>query len=157
MFSIFFIRGFLFRYFFTCRNIMDKALCYKLQELMKWMIFINLLNPSNCTGPRGSLCPWQKWIPVAEKKLFWGVECGRCMRLTTSLPYVSWLSRHCVILNISQPFKPPWPVRGIALRFVSHKINFSPLYEEVNISYDPGHFYFDNSIITFSYLNGFTY
>jgi hypothetical protein len=40
----------------------------------------------------------------------WGVERGRCVRLTTLPPYVSWLSRQCGILNISQP---PWPVTGI--------------------------------------------
>jgi hypothetical protein len=30
---------------------------------------------------------------------------------------VSWLSRQCGILNISQPYRSPWPVTGIALLF----------------------------------------
>jgi hypothetical protein len=38
-------------------------------------------------------------------------------RLTTPPPFVSRLSRQCVILNISQPYRPPWPGAGIALFF----------------------------------------
>jgi hypothetical protein len=35
-----------------------------------------------------------------------------------SLPYlVSRLSRQCGILNISQPYRPPLPVTGIALLY----------------------------------------
>jgi hypothetical protein len=37
-----------------------------------------------------------------RKKSLWGVERGRCVRLTTLPPSVSWLSRQCGILNISQ-------------------------------------------------------
>jgi hypothetical protein len=32
-------------------------------------------------------------------------------------PSVSRLSRQCGILNILQPYRPPWPVMGIALLF----------------------------------------
>jgi hypothetical protein len=41
--------------------------------------------------------------------------CGRCLGLTTLLPSVSQLSRQCGIPNISQPYRPPRPVTGIAL------------------------------------------
>jgi hypothetical protein len=52
-----------------------------------------------------------------KKKNFWGVKCCRCVGLTILPPSMSWLSRQCGILNISQPNRPPRPVRGIALLY----------------------------------------
>jgi hypothetical protein len=39
----------------------------------------------------------------------------RGARLTKLPPSVSRFSRHCGILNISQPYRPPWPITGVAL------------------------------------------
>jgi hypothetical protein len=44
-----------------------------------------------------------------------GVEHSWHVRLTISPPFVSWLSRHCAILTISQLCSPPQPVMRLAL------------------------------------------
>jgi hypothetical protein len=61
--------------------------------------FINLHNPSALGA--------QFTQPLTEMssrdKYFWGVERGRCVKLTVSLPSVSQLFRQYGVINISTP------------------------------------------------------
>jgi hypothetical protein len=49
------------------------------------------------------------------KKCFWGVKHGRHIRMAALPQHVRWLRRQYGIPNISQPYRPPRPVTGIAL------------------------------------------
>jgi hypothetical protein len=51
------------------------------------------------------------------EKIFRSVKRSRRVRLTILPPFVSRLSRQREIFNISQHYRPTWPVTGIALLF----------------------------------------
>jgi hypothetical protein len=62
---------------------------------------------------------------TSNRNQFWDVECGWCIELTTLPLSVSRLSRQCGILDISQAYRPPRRVKGIALLFYFYGNSFT--------------------------------
>jgi hypothetical protein len=68
----------------------------------------------------------QSLTEIRTRNCFWGVECGLCSGLTTLPQTLSRLSRERGILNISQSYRPPRPVTGMALLRVRWVYVISP-------------------------------
>jgi hypothetical protein len=64
-------------------------------------------------------------VPETGSVSVWEVERGRCVGLTTLSPFVSRLFRQCGILIMSQPYRPPRPVTGVALLFTFFRLQAS--------------------------------
>jgi hypothetical protein len=90
---------------------------------MRSLNYFGLPNPPNHTVVLGFTQPLTE---TSTLKGFWGVERGRCVSLTTSLPFVSLFSRQYGIPNIWQPYRPPRPVTGTALCWLCFLISETP-------------------------------
>jgi hypothetical protein len=83
---------------------------------------------------------------VSISKCFWGVECGRCLRLITSPPSVSRLSEKCGILDIPKPYGSTRPLTGIASQFFFYFVVPAFILRPVPFSYADVFFFLNKAI-----------
>jgi hypothetical protein len=89
----------------------------RVRDPMTQMNFSVYLIIPAALGPRFHLAS-NRNVYKKQKKCFWEVKWGRCVRLTTLPPSVSRLFTQCGIFNISQIYRSLRPVTGIHLLFM---------------------------------------
>jgi hypothetical protein len=83
----------------------------RVPDPMRWINSSNLPNSSSCLGVY--LASNRNEYQKQKNKCSCGIECGRCVELTTLPPSVSRFPTQCGILNISQLYTSPLPVMGV--------------------------------------------